>query len=171
MSPGPCSRSSPRLRAPLLLRRQASAAWNMKEAPGAPQTERLRPRRLKTGLSVSARPERTGEVNPLEQALVPELVVHAPHGPVGEVVLGTEVAHACVPRRDDLGVLQRLRDATTARSPRDTRHRVLARVLGELGDDAEGEDDVVLEGDERQLRCRPRPEVPRPPRLEVTGDE
>src|SRR3954451_5478491 len=129
MSPGPCSRSSPRSGAPL--GESCLRSHRFKSAPGA-----------------SALEQWAAQVHPFEFPLVAEFLVDAAHRCVTEVVLRAQVTEPRFLCSGDLRVLQRERDAAPAVAARDAGHCVLARVVGVLVEERVTDDATSIERDE-----------------------
>src|SRR3954453_19786564 len=83
----------------------------------------------------SSSQKRTRQVDPLEPLDIAELVVHAAHRRVSQIVLCPKAGKARLLRRRDLRLLDRECDAAPSRGARDAGHRVLAGVVDVLLDE------------------------------------
>src|SRR4051812_2308095 len=108
----------------------------------------------------SALEQRAAEMHPLELPHVAEFLVDPAHRCVPEVVLRAQVAQPCRLRGNDLGLLERKRDAAPAVATRHAGHRVLAGVVGVLVEDGIPDDTIAVERNERELANGQWTEVP-----------
>src|SRR5438105_5043890 len=113
--------------------------------------------------------DRARHVNPLEARPVAELLVHAPHRRIREVVLRPQGLDAHVASARDLSALQSRRDAAAAPVAANAGHPVphLARVV--TAEDCVADHVLSLERGERELADGERPEIPPPPVRERCG--
>src|SRR5205823_4613645 len=111
----------------------------MQKAPGADGAPEASSPRLDRA---SLHPDRSRQVDELQARPVSELLVHAAHGRVREVVLRPEHRHTGLARSGDRGTLQGGRDAAAAAVAADAGHPVL-RLAGRGAADERVADDVV----------------------------